>query len=168
MRMPATVVFIHGAWLTPASWDRFRGRFEARGYETIAPPWPFNDRPIEELRRAPDPGLAQLTIGKLADHFEELVRALPEPPILVGHSFGGLLVQKLMDRGRGSVVVAIDPVPPRFVQPRLTQMSEEAEPFSRVRSLSRWSTVVGLTVEGQPISRGFRTMAELATVQTTN
>lgn len=116
--MPTTVVFIHGAWLTPASWDRFRGRFENRGYETIAPPWPFNDRPIEELRRAPDPGLAQLTIGKLVDHFDRLIRPMTEPPILVGHSFGGLFVQKLMDRGLGSVVVAIDPVTPRFVQPR--------------------------------------------------
>ena len=61
--MAQTVLFVHGAWLTPSSWDRFRSRFEARGHVTMAPPWPFLDRAVEDLRRAPDPGLAGLTIG---------------------------------------------------------------------------------------------------------
>lgn len=113
--MSKTVMLIHGAWLTPASFDQFRSRFEAQGYTVVAPTWPFMDRPIAELRRSPRPELKKVGIKQLVDHYEKKVRELPEPPILIGHSFGGLIVQMLLDRGLGAAGVAIDPGPPRGV-----------------------------------------------------
>ncbi|WP_146648181.1 alpha/beta hydrolase [Labilithrix luteola] len=115
--MSKTVMFIHGAWLTPASWDLFRSRFEAAGFDTIAPAWPLEHMPIERLRNDPHPDLGKLTVGKIVDHYEKLVRALPEAPILVGHSYGGLFTQMLLDRGLGAAGVALDPVPFRGVLP---------------------------------------------------
>lgn len=110
--MAATVMLIHGAWLTPSAWDRFRQRYAAAGMTVTAPPWPFLDRPAEALRASPDPGLARLGLAQLVDHHAALIAALPEPPILIGHSFGGLVVQLLLDRGLGAAGVAIDPAPP--------------------------------------------------------
>ena len=110
--MSKTIMLIHGAWLTPASWDRFRAHYEAQGYTVSAPAWPYLDRPVHELRRAPDEGLGKLGIRRIADHYESLIKALPEPPVLIGHSFGGLIVQLLLDRGLGAAGVAIDPAPP--------------------------------------------------------
>jgi pimeloyl-ACP methyl ester carboxylesterase len=112
-----TVMFIHGAWLTPAAWEPFRALFAARGFETVAPAWPYMEAPIEQLRASPRPELAKLTIGAIVAHYERLVRAMPEPPIVIGHSFGGLFAQILLDRGLGAAGVAIDPVPIRGVLP---------------------------------------------------
>lgn len=113
--MSKTVMLIHGAWLTPASFDQFRSRFEAQGFKVVTPTWPFMDRPIAELRRSPRPEFAKVGIKELVDHYDKKVRELPEPPILVGHSFGGLIVQMLLDRGLGAAGVGIDPGPPRGV-----------------------------------------------------
>jgi pimeloyl-ACP methyl ester carboxylesterase len=110
--MTKTVVLVHGAWLTPASWDRFRGRYEAAGYTVVTPAWPYLDRTPAELRRAPNPAQGQLGIRQIVDHLDAIIRALPEPPIIMGHSFGGLFTQLLLDRGLGAAGVAIDPGPP--------------------------------------------------------
>jgi len=112
-----TIVLIHGAWVTNACWDPFKRRYEARGYQVVAPPWPFDERSIAELRAAPDPRLARSGIPEIVEHYAELVRAVPRPPILIGHSFGGLFVQLLLDRGLGACGVAINPAPPRGVLP---------------------------------------------------
>lgn len=112
--MTRTIVFLHGAWVTPASWAPFESFFESRGYETVAPAWPGKDRPIEAIRADPSP-LAGLGIAEIVDHYEQTIRALPEPPILIGHSFGGLFVQILLDRGLGSAGVAIDSAPPKGI-----------------------------------------------------
>jgi pimeloyl-ACP methyl ester carboxylesterase len=109
-----TIVFIHGAWVTPACWDDFVGFFEARGYRCLAPAWPGKDRPVEQIRADPSP-LAGLGVGEIVDHYAGIISELPEPPILVGHSFGGLFVQILLDRGLGSAGVAIDSAPPNGV-----------------------------------------------------
>ena len=95
--MSKTIVLVHGAWVTPDCWDRFRKFFENRGHKVVAPPWPYMERPVEALQRDPDPRMATLTIKDLVDHFEAHVGSLPEPPILMGHSFGGLIVQMLLD-----------------------------------------------------------------------
>jgi len=109
-----TIVFIHGAWVTATTWDHWVRHFEARGYTCHAPAWPGKDRPVDEIRRDPAP-LAGLGIAAIADHYERLVRALPTPPILIGHSYGGLIVQLLLDRGVGAAGVAIDSAPPKGV-----------------------------------------------------
>jgi pimeloyl-ACP methyl ester carboxylesterase len=112
--MSRTILFIHGGWVTRASWDPFISFFEARGYRCLAPAWPGKDRSVEAIRTDPSP-LAGLGIGEIVDHYDRIVRALDEPPILIGHSFGGLFVQLLLDRGLGTAGVAIDSAPPRGV-----------------------------------------------------
>ena len=111
---PKTVVFIHGGWVTPACWDPFVSFFEARGYRCLAPAWPGKDRSVEAIRADPSP-LAGLGIAEIVDHYERIVRSLDEPPILIGHSFGGLFVQLLLDRGLGAAGIAIDSAAPKGV-----------------------------------------------------
>jgi pimeloyl-ACP methyl ester carboxylesterase len=109
-----TVVFIHGGWVTPACWGPFVSYFEARGYRCLAPAWPGKDRSVEAIRADPS-DLAGLGISEIVDHYDRIIRALDEPPILVGHSFGGLFVQLLLDRGLGAAGIAIDSAPPKGV-----------------------------------------------------
>ena len=139
--MPGTVMLIHGAWLTPVSWERVRARYEARGLACLAPAWPHEDRAVDELRRAPDPALATLTVGKIVEHYEAIIRALPEPPILIGHSFGGLVVQQLLDRGLGAVGVAVDPASPRGIVVTPTALRTALPVFLAWRGWSRALTM---------------------------
>jgi pimeloyl-ACP methyl ester carboxylesterase len=111
------VVFIHGAWVGPRCWDRWVRLYEAQGLRCVAPPWPYDDRPYDELRRAPDPALAAVGVPEIVDHYARIVSALPRKPLLIGHSFGGLVVQLLVSRGLGAAGVAINPGPPRGVLP---------------------------------------------------
>lgn len=113
--MSRTVVFIHGAWMTPKCWNPFLSYFNARQYTCLAPAWPYHDRSVAELNAAPDPRLGRLGLGEIAAHFEQVIRALPEPPVIIGHSFGGLVTQILLDRGLGAAGVALDPAPPRGI-----------------------------------------------------
>lgn len=117
--MSKTIMFVHGAWVTPASWQPFKDYFQALGYTCVAPAWPCLDRPVADLKRRVDPAFAATTIRKLVDHYAALIQTMPEPPILIGHSFGGLIVQLLLDRGLGRSGVAIDAGPPRGVLPSL-------------------------------------------------
>ena len=121
--MAKTIMFVHGAWVTKACWENFTAFFEARGYTCLAPAWPYLDKPVRELQAGPDPRLAEVKIVDLVNHFEAEIRQLPEPPILIGHSFGGLIVQLLLDRGLGSKGVSIDPGPPRGVLPTPTALA---------------------------------------------
>ena len=115
--MDKTIMLVHGAWLTPASWDSFRSLYESLGYRVITPAWPGLEGSLEMLRRGVPTAMARLTIKDLVDHYAAIIHTLPDPPVLVGHSFGGLIVQLLADRGLGKAVVAIDPAPPRGVFP---------------------------------------------------
>ena len=110
--MTKSIMLIHGAWLTPTSWDRFRARYEAKGYTVITPAWPHLNGTVAEINRATDPRLGKLGLKEIVDHYEAIIGGLPEQPILMGHSFGGLIVQLLMDRGLGAAGVAIDPGAP--------------------------------------------------------
>lgn len=98
------------------------GRFAARGYTCVAPAWPFLDHPVEQLQRAPDPRFGRLGIGEIVDNYAAIIRELGTEPILVGHSFGGLFVQMLLDRGLGAAGVAIDPAPPKGVLPGMNSV----------------------------------------------
>lgn len=113
--MNRKIIFIHGAWVTYRCWDQFKKFFEARGYTTDAPAWPFKDRSVGEQRAHPDPHLARLGITEIIDHYDALIRQESEPPILIGHSFGGLFVQMLLDRGLGAAGIAISSAPPKGV-----------------------------------------------------
>jgi pimeloyl-ACP methyl ester carboxylesterase len=110
------VVFIHGLWLLPNSWDRWAGVFEEAGYTALTPGWPDDPQTVEEANANPDV-FAKKTVGQVADHFQEAIEALDEKPAVVGHSFGGLLTQILAGRGLNAVSVAIDPAPFRGVLP---------------------------------------------------
>jgi len=110
------VVFIHGLWLLPSSWDRWCTVFEDAGYTAVAPGWPDDPETVVEAKAHPEV-FAHKTVGQVADHFEEVVRALTRKPAIIGHSFGGLLTQILAGRGCSAVSVAIDPAPFRGVLP---------------------------------------------------
>jgi pimeloyl-ACP methyl ester carboxylesterase len=108
-----TVVLIHGMWMTPRSWDSWVDHYADRGYRAIAPGWPGIADP-EETRRDPS-ALRGLGIKKIVDHYDRIIRDLDRPPIIIGHSFGGLTTQLLLDRGLGSAGVAIGTAPPKGV-----------------------------------------------------
>jgi non-heme chloroperoxidase len=110
------VVFIHGLWLLPSSWDRWCTVFEDAGYTAVAPDWPDDPETVVEAKAHPEV-FAHKTVGQVADHFEEVVRALTRKPAVIGHSFGGLLTQILAGRGCSAVSVAIDPAPFRGALP---------------------------------------------------
>jgi pimeloyl-ACP methyl ester carboxylesterase len=111
-----TVVLVHGAFVTYRSWDRWVARFERRGHACLAIRYPGRDRPVAELKDDLDsPLLGALTLPQVIEHIEGTIRALPEPPIIIGHSFGGLLTQLMLQRGLGAAGVAIDSVPPQGV-----------------------------------------------------
>ena len=108
------VVLVHGLWLTPRSWEGWKERFESRGHQVLAPAWPRMQGDVEDIRRDPSP-LNGLGITEIADHYADVVRGLDRPPIIMGHSFGGLIVELLLDRGLGVAGVAISPAPVKGV-----------------------------------------------------
>ena len=104
------IVLIHGLWMTPLSWEYWAHHFTERGYEVFAPSWPGMERDIRALRRQPET-YANIGVKQIVDHYENLVIELESPPILIGHCFGGLVVQALLDRGLGACGVAIASAP---------------------------------------------------------
>ncbi len=121
------MVFVHGLWLLPSSWDRWRTVFEAAGYATLSPGWPDDPNTVEEANRHPEV-FAHKTVGQIADHFEYVIGKLAQRPAIVGHSFGGLLVQILADRGLSDATVAIDPAPFRGLLPLPISAPKSASP----------------------------------------
>ncbi len=109
-----TIVLIHGLWMTPLSWEHWVAHFEGRGHRVLAPSWPGFDRDIDDVRRDTQP-YEGLGITEIVDHYDEIIRGLDAPPIVMGHSFGGLITQILLDRGLGAAGVAIDPAQPKGV-----------------------------------------------------
>jgi non-heme chloroperoxidase len=110
------VVFVHGLWLLPSSWQHWRTAFEDAGYATLAPGWPDDPETVEEARAHPEV-FAGKKIQAVTEHHLEVARTLTVKPALVGHSFGGLIVQKLAGEGASAVTVSIDPAPGRGVLP---------------------------------------------------
>jgi len=110
------VLFVHGLWLLPNSWDRWRQMFEEAGYATLAPGWPDDPETVEAAKAHPEV-FAHKTVGQVADHFEDVIRELRTTPAVIGHSFGGLLTEILAGRGLAAASVAISPAPFRGVLP---------------------------------------------------
>jgi pimeloyl-ACP methyl ester carboxylesterase len=110
------VAFVHGLWLLSSSWDRWRRLFEAAGYATIAPSWPDDPATITEAREHPEVFAHKMVQG-VTDHYLEAIAALDRKPAVVGHSFGGLIAQKIAGESVAAVTVAIDPAPFRGVLP---------------------------------------------------
>jgi non-heme chloroperoxidase len=108
------VVFIHGLWLLPSSWDRWAQLFEQEGYAVLTPSWPDDPQTVGEARANPRV-FAGKTVGQVANHLDEVLGGLERKPVVVGHSFGGLLTQILAGQGLAEVSVAIDPAPFRGV-----------------------------------------------------
>ena len=110
MATPRTIVLIHGLWLTSLSWERWVERFSAKGHKVIAKSWPGMDVDIDQLRRDPS-AVANLGVGEVVEHYRRIIQGLDERPIIMGHSFGGLVTQILLDHGLGSAGVALDSAP---------------------------------------------------------
>ncbi len=102
-----TIVLIHGLWMTPKSWDGWKARYEAAGYSVVVPAWPGVSDDVEAMRRDPS-ALNGLRISAIADHLARIIGSLDEKPIIMGHSFGGLMTQLMLDRGLGCAGVAVD------------------------------------------------------------
>ena len=109
-----SLMLIHGAWLSARSWENFAKYFDDRGFAVSTPEWPRKQGDVKELRENADE-LKGLGIAEIVDHYEEQIRALDEPPVLIGHSFGGLIVELLLDRGLGRAGVAMSPAPPKGI-----------------------------------------------------
>jgi pimeloyl-ACP methyl ester carboxylesterase len=124
------VVFVHGLWLLPSSWDRWAEVFEEAGYSAVRPGWPDDPDTVAEAKAHPEV-FARKSVGQIADHFEAVIRKLERKPAVIGHSFGGLLTQILAGRALSAVSVAIDPAPFRGVLPLPISALRSASPVLR-------------------------------------
>jgi pimeloyl-ACP methyl ester carboxylesterase len=111
-----TIVFIHGMYMIPLAWEKWMAYFEGKGYTCFAPAWPDRDQPVEILRqKCLSPELGKLSLNGVVQTYTEFIESLPEKPILIGHSMGGLIVQLLLQKNLATAGVAIDSAPPMGV-----------------------------------------------------
>ena len=134
------VVFIHGLWLLPSSWNNWVDFFEENGYAGLTPDWPDDPETVEEARANPDV-LAKKTLKQIADHTAEVIGGLQKKPAVMGHSTGGLLAQLIADRGLSAATVGIDPGPFRGVLPLPVSALRSAgpvlkNPFNRGKAIT--------------------------------
>ncbi|GII32494.1 alpha/beta hydrolase [Planotetraspora mira] len=122
--MAGHVVFIHGLWIHSAAWEPWLDLFSSAGYQAAAPGWPGDGDTVAQTREAPE-RVAGFGVQDLTNHYAEYIAGLPESPVVVGHSFGGLIAQKLLAAGLARSAVAIDPAPVKGVR---------ALPFAQIRS----------------------------------
>lgn len=117
-----TILFITGAFVSNSCWDEWRAYFESKGYKTSASPWPFKEGTAEKLRRNhPNADIASVRLQQLIDHYAAIAKSLPEKPIVVGHSLGGLLTQILVNQDLAAAGIAIHSLAPQGIIP--TQLS---------------------------------------------
>ena len=121
------VVFIHGLWLLPSSWDRWAGLFEEAGYAPLTPGWPDDPETVEEAKAHPEV-FAHKTIRQVADHYAAVIGKLAKKPAVIGHSFGGLVTHIIAGRGLSATSVAIDAAPFRGVLPLPISSLRSAKP----------------------------------------
>jgi len=138
------VVFVHGLWLLPNSWDRWAAAFDEAGYTALAPGWPDDPETVEEANAHPEV-FAGKKVGQVADHIAGVIGKLKQKPAVIGHSFGGLLTQILAGRGLSAASVAIDPAPFRGVLPLPISALKSASPV--LRNPANRNRAVALTYE---------------------
>jgi pimeloyl-ACP methyl ester carboxylesterase len=138
------LMLIHGAWLSSGSWDMFTTYFRDRGFEVSAPEWPRKEGDVAALRDSAD-DIKGLGITEIVDHYTSTIEKLGEPPVLVGHSFGGLIVELLLDRGLGRAGVAMSPAPPKGILVLPFSSLKAASPA--LAHPSKWHGIVPLTLE---------------------
>lgn len=137
-----TIVLVHGFWVTPRSWEHWVEHYKQRGYRVLAPAYPGFEAEVEALNSDPSP-VERLTVEGIVSSLEEVVRGLDKPPLLIGHSAGGVFVQLLLDRGLGAAGVALNSAPPQGV--RLAPPSQLRAAFPVLRSPANRRKAVGLT-----------------------
>jgi non-heme chloroperoxidase len=138
------VVFVHGLWLLPNSWDRWVSMFEEAGYTAVAPGWPDDPETVADAKAHPEV-FAHKSVGQVADYLEGVIHRLDQKPAVIGHSFGGLLTQILAGRGVARVSVALDPAPFRGVLPLPISALRSAEPV--LKNPANYNRAVPLTYE---------------------
>ena len=138
------VVFIHGLWLLPSSWDRWAELFETAGYSAVKPSWPDDPETVAEAKAHPEV-FAGKGVGQVADHVSAIVKRLSKKPAVIGHSFGGLLAQIVAGRGLSKATVAIDPAPFRGVLPLPISALKAASPV--LSNPRNWNKAIPLTFE---------------------
>jgi len=107
---PDTIVLIHGFWMTPRSWEHWKARYEEKGFTVLTPAYPGFEVEVEALNADPTP-IVEVTVPKIVEHLESVVKSLETPPIIMGHSAGGVFTQLLLDRGHGASAVAMNSAP---------------------------------------------------------
>ena len=140
-----TIMLIHGLWMTPRSWDNFKGRFQWLGYNVTAPAWPGHDGNIEDVRRNASEKIADLSIEDIVEHYKDILNGIDVQPIIIGHSFGGLVTQILIDQGYGAAGVCLDAAAPKGVH-KLT-FSELKSTFPVLSRPGNRHKAVALTYE---------------------
>lgn len=141
---PDTIVLIHGFWVTPRSWEHWRLRYEAAGYRVLTPAYPGFDVEVEALRADPTP-IEQLEVPQIIDGIERLIDGLDRPPIIMGHSAGGVFTQILLDHGFGAAGVAINSAPTEGV--KVIPLSQIKSSFPVLKNPANRHRAVGLTPE---------------------
>jgi pimeloyl-ACP methyl ester carboxylesterase len=141
---PDTIVLIHGFWVTPRSWEHWITRYESRGYRVLAPAYPGFEVEVEALNADPSP-IEALTVSAILERLEAVVGELASPPILIGHSAGGVFTQILLDRGFGAAGVAINSAPTEGV--KVVPLSQIRSTFPVLRNPANRHKAVGFTLE---------------------
>ena len=141
---PDTIVLIHGFWVTPRSWEDWIERYEGRGYRVIAPAYPGFEVEVEALNADPTP-IENLTVEQVVERLESVVGELESPPILMGHSAGGVFTQLLLDRGYGAAGVAINSAPTEGV--KVVPLSQIKSTFPVLRNPANRHKAVGFSFE---------------------
>lgn len=144
MSAPDTIVLIHGFWVTPRSWEQWAAHYEKRGYRVLTPAYPGFEVEVESLNADPAP-IEKVTVQQILDSLETLVRGLDQPPILIGHSAGGVFVQLLLDRGLGAAGVAINSAPTEGVA--VVPLTQIKAAFPVLKNPANRHRAVGLTFE---------------------
>jgi pimeloyl-ACP methyl ester carboxylesterase len=141
---PDTIVLIHGFWVTPRSWENWISHYETRGYRVLAPAYPGFEVEVEALNRDPSP-IEAVTVPQIIEHLEAVVGELDSPPILIGHSAGGVFTQILLDHGFGAAGVAINSAPTEGV--KVVPLSQIKSTFPVLKNPANRHKAVGFTHE---------------------